>query len=480
MKPLIALVGRPNVGKSTLFNRILRQRSAIVDPTPGVTRDRHIAEGEWQGKQFLLMDTGGYNADGDTISMAMLEQTLMAIRDADIVIFLTDVRAGLSYEDLELGRLLQRTFQHKQLFFVVNKVETPQLSLDAESFIKTGFTAPYFISARDGSGVADMLDDILESLPETEKQLQEKESAIQLAVVGRPNVGKSSFVNSLLGSNRLIVSNIPGTTRDAIDSRFIRKQQEFILIDTAGLRKRTKIDAGIEYYSSLRTEKAIERCDVALVMLDAAPGIEKQDMKIINMAVERKKGALLLINKWDLIEKDSKTSKIYEETLRSNMGNLSYVPVLFISALTKKNLYRAIDTAQHQAFFLGNHIIRSIRRHPVDGVHAPDTLPNGLEVGKHTTQPTLANVRHPCTLCLFGNNVFGLFFGTDKHDLPACLCNCFKRLQCLIGKNDGFLQIDNMNAVLFHENVRLHFWAPATCKVTEMDSCAEHLFKLKM
>ena len=346
MKPLIALVGRPNVGKSTLFNRILRQKSAIVDSTPGVTRDRHISEGEWGGKEFQLMDTGGYNADADIISMAMLEQTMMAIREADIVIFLTDALAGLSYEDLELARLLQRTFNHKQLFFAVNKVETPQLTLDAESFISTGFTTPYFISAKDGSGVADMLDDILEALPLLEKKAGEEDTAIKLAVVGRPNVGKSSFVNAILGSNRLIVSNIPGTTRDAIDSRFGRKQQDFVLIDTAGLRKRTKIDAGIEYYSSLRTEKAIERCEVALVMLDAAPGIEKQDMKIINMAVERKKGALLLINKWDLIEKDSKTSKIYEENLRLNMGNLSYVPVLFISALTKKNLYRAIDTAK--------------------------------------------------------------------------------------------------------------------------------------
>ncbi len=346
MKPLIALVGRPNVGKSTLFNRILRQRSAIIDSTPGVTRDRHISEGEWQGKQFLLMDTGGYNSEGDIISKAMLEQTLMAIRDADIILFVTDVRAGLSYVDLELGRLLQQNFQHKQLFFAVNKVESPQLTIDAESFISTGFTKPYFISAKDGTGVADMLDDILESLPEVEDIPKKEDDAINLAVVGRPNVGKSSFVNALLGSNRLIVSNIPGTTRDAIDSRFTRKQQEFNLIDTAGLRKRTKIDAGVEYYSSLRTEKAIERCDVALVLLDAEPGIEKQDLKIINMAIERKKGALLLINKWDLIEKDSKTSKIYEDNLRSSMGNLSYVPVLFVSALTKKNLYRAIDTAQ--------------------------------------------------------------------------------------------------------------------------------------
>jgi GTPase len=346
MKPLIALVGRPNVGKSTLFNRILRQRSAIVDSTPGVTRDRHIAEGEWQGKQFLLMDTGGYNVDNDLISKAMLEQTLMAIRDADIIVFVTDARAGLSYEDLELGKLLKRNFQNKQLFFAVNKVESPQLIIEAESFISTGFTKPYFISAKDGSGVADMLDDILETFPELENVPDEEDSAISLAIVGRPNVGKSSFVNALLGSNRHIVSSIAGTTRDAIDSRFTRKKQEFILIDTAGLRKRTKIDRGIEYYSSLRTEKALERCDVALVMLDATPGIEKQDLKIINMAVEKKKGALLLINKWDLIEKDSKTSKIYEDNLRASMGNLSYIPVLFISALTKKNLYRAIDTAR--------------------------------------------------------------------------------------------------------------------------------------
>jgi GTPase len=389
MKPLIALVGRPNVGKSTLFNRILRQRSAIVDPTPGVTRDRHIAEGEWQGKQFLLMDTGGYNADGDIISMAMLEQTLMAIRDADIIIFLTDVRAGLSYEDLELGRLLQRTFQHKQLFFAVNKVESPQLTIDAESFISTGFTKPYFLSARDGSGVADMLDDILESLPETEKEPDTEDAAIQLAVVGRPNVGKSSFVNALLGSNRLIVSSIPGTTRDAIDSRFIRKQQEFTLIDTAGLRKRTKIDAGIEYYSSLRSEKAIERCDVALVMLDAAPGIEKQDMRIINMAVERKKGALLLINKWDLIEKDSKTSKIYEENLRMNMGNLSYVPVVFISALTKKNLYRAIDMAQeisrNRARKISTSVLNKFLEEALSQTHASTKSGKELKI-KYVTQ----------------------------------------------------------------------------------------------
>jgi GTP-binding protein len=345
MKPLIALVGRPNVGKSTLFNRILRQRSAIVDPAPGVTRDRHICPGEWQSKQFLLMDTGGYCPEDDTISMAMLEQTMKAIRDADAVIFLVDVRSGLTYLDLEISRMLQKTFQHKQIFYAVNKVDNPQLALEAETVTKTGFKNPYFISARDGSGVAELLDDVLDSLQCPESGLRVADTSIKLAIVGRPNVGKSSFVNALLGTERQIVSDIPGTTRDAIDSIFRRNQQEYTLIDTAGLRKRTKIDRGIEYYSSLRTENAIERCDVALVLIDAGQGLENQDMKIINMAVERKKGVLLLINKWDLVEKDSKTSKQFSDTVQANLGNLSYIPVMFISALTKKNCYRAIDTA---------------------------------------------------------------------------------------------------------------------------------------
>ncbi len=345
MKPLIALVGRPNVGKSTLFNRILREKSAIVDPTPGVTRDRHISPGEWQGKQFLLMDTGGYALENDTISTAMLEQTMRAIQDADAIIFMVDARSGLTYVDLDITKILQRTFKEKKIFFAVNKVDNPQVALEAQTLVRSGFTEPYFISARDGSGVADLLEDVLETLPCPEGEGIEEEQTIKLAVLGRPNVGKSSMVNSLLGTDRQIVSDIPGTTRDAIDSVFKRNQQEFTLIDTAGLRKRTKIDPGIEYYSSLRTERAIERCHVAMVLLDAQLGLESQDMKIINMAVERKKGVVILVNKWDLIEKDSKTSKRFTDILQQQLGNLGYIPVLFTSALTRKNCYRAIDTA---------------------------------------------------------------------------------------------------------------------------------------
>ncbi|NTV26023.1 MAG: ribosome biogenesis GTPase Der [Chlorobiaceae bacterium] len=345
MKPLIALVGRPNVGKSTLFNRILREKTAIVDPTPGVTRDRHISPGQWQGKQFLLMDTGGYAPEKDTLSKAMLEQTMQAIQDADAIIFVVDARSGLTYIDIDIAKILQRNFKDKKIFFAVNKVDNPQIALEAASLLSSGFTEPYLISARDGSGVADMLDDVLETLPCPEGEGIEDDKTIRLAVLGRPNVGKSSLVNALLGTDRQIVSDIPGTTRDAIDTLFKRNQKDFTLIDTAGLRKRTKIDPGIEYYSSLRTERAIERCEVAMVLLDAQLGLESQDMKIINMAVERKKGVMILVNKWDLIEKDSKTSKKFTDNLTQQLGNLNYIPVVFTSALTRKNCYRAIDTA---------------------------------------------------------------------------------------------------------------------------------------
>jgi GTP-binding protein len=291
------------------------------------------------------MDTGGYARENDTISTAMLEQTLQAFRDADAIIFIVDARSRLTYLDLEITKLLQRTFKDKKIFFVVNKVDNPQVALEAEAVVRSGFTEPYFISARDGSGVADLLEDVLASLPCPDGEGVEDDETIRLAVLGRPNVGKSSIVNALLGTERQIVSDIPGTTRDAIDTSYKRNQQEFTLIDTAGLRKRTKIDAGIEYYSSLRTERAIERCDVALVLLDAQLGLESQDMKIINMAVERKKGVLVLVNKWDLVEKDSKTSKRFTDDLEQQLGNLAYIPVVFTSALTKKNCYRAIDMA---------------------------------------------------------------------------------------------------------------------------------------
>jgi len=343
MKPLVALVGRPNVGKSTLFNRLSRSKSAITDSTPGVTRDRHIASAEWQGRKFMVMDTGGYCHDKDSLNRAMMEQTLAAIAEADVILFMVDVRSGLTYLDLDMSRMLKKNFRDKAVYLVVNKVETRQLAFEGEGFRRTGLTEPWFISAREGNGVADLLDKVVASFPA--ETTEEEDTAIKLAIIGRPNVGKSSFVNALLGANRHIVSDIPGTTRDAIDSRLKRNGKEVLLIDTAGLRKRTKIDRGIEFYSSVRTDKSIERCDVALLLIDAEQGLEKQDIKIIQMAAEKRKGIVILVNKWDLIEKETNTSKQYSDRIYDQIGNLSWIPVLFISALTKKNLYRAIDTA---------------------------------------------------------------------------------------------------------------------------------------
>ena len=344
MKPLVALVGRPNVGKSTLFNRISRTRSAIIDSTPGVTRDRHTVPVEWAGRELTLMDTGGYCLDKDDISRKVKAQTLLAMEEADVVLFLVDARSGLAYLDLDIARLLRKDFREKPVYLVVNKVESRQHTLDAEEFRKAGFPEFHRISALDGSGVADLLDEVVASFPETQGK-KEEDTGIRLAVIGRPNVGKSSFVNALLGNSRHIVSNRPGTTRDAIDSRFRRNGRDYVLIDTAGLRKRTKIDRGIEFYSSRRTEQAIERCHVALLLIDAVRGLEKQDIKIIELAAQRGKGLLILVNKWDLVEKDSKTSKEYTDRVYDQIGNLSWIPVLFISALTRKNLYRAVDTA---------------------------------------------------------------------------------------------------------------------------------------
>jgi len=343
MKPLVALVGRPNVGKSTLFNRISRSKSAITDSTPGVTRDRHIASAEWQGRKFMVMDTGGYCHDKDNLNRAMMEQTLAAIAEADVILFMVDVRSGLTYLDLDMSRMLKKSFHDKPVYLVVNKVETRQLEFEGEEFRRTGLTEPWFISAREGNGVADLLDEVVASFPD--ETTEEEDTAVRLAIIGRPNVGKSSFVNALLGTNRHIVSDIPGTTRDAIDSRLKRNGKEVLLIDTAGLRKRTKIDRGIEFYSSVRTDKSIERCEVALLLIDAEQGLEKQDIKIIQMAAEKRKGIAILVNKWDLIEKETNTSKQYSDRIYDQIGNLSWIPVLFISALTKKNLYRALDTA---------------------------------------------------------------------------------------------------------------------------------------
>lgn len=346
MKPVIAIVGRPNVGKSTLFNRIVGRRHAIVDDQPGVTRDRNELETEWCGRSFVLVDTGGYTTADDVISKAVLSQVLRAIAEADAIIFVCDVRAGITDVDYEVAEVLRKQAVGKTVLLAVNKVDSDLLRPEAEAFRKLGLGEPYFIAGEQGLGVAELLDAAAQALPPSSSPVQSDVNAVKLAVVGRPNVGKSSFVNAVLGEERQIVTEIAGTTRDAIDSSFRRNGQSFILIDTAGLRKRAKVEEDVEFFSTTRTEKALERADVAIVLIDAVQGMERQDLRIIHLALERKCGVLVAINKWDLIEKDAYTAHAFTQAITQRLKNLSYLPVLTISAATKQRVFKAIDVAK--------------------------------------------------------------------------------------------------------------------------------------
>ncbi len=345
MKPIVAIVGRPNVGKSTLFNRMVSKRHAIVHDMPGVTRDRNYLDAEWNGKAFSLIDTGGYTTAEDRISKAVLEQVFLSIEEAHAIIFVVDVKSGITDIDTVVAEHLRKALDHKKIFFTINKVESEKDRLDAEAFRRLGLGEPYLVSALSGDGVAELLDAVVAALPEAKPTDETDANTVKLAVVGRPNVGKSSFVNAVLGQNRQIVTEIAGTTRDAIDTEFYRNHQRFLLIDTAGLRRKARVEDNIEFFSTVRTEKAIERADVALAIIDASQGLEKQDLRIINDAVEKKRGIVVVVNKWDLVEKDSKTADEFTKAIHTRLGSLNYIPIVFVSALTKQRVFKVIDTA---------------------------------------------------------------------------------------------------------------------------------------
>ncbi len=345
MKPIVAIVGRPNVGKSTLFNRIVSKRHAIVHDMPGVTRDRNYLDAEWNGKAFSLIDTGGYTTAEDRISKAVLEQVFLSIEEAHAIVFVVDVKSGITDLDAEVAEHLRKVLDSKKIFLTVNKVENDKDRLDAEAFRRLGLGELNLVSALSGDGVAELLDAIVASLPEAKPTDEDDANTIKLAVVGRPNVGKSSFVNAVLGENRQIVTEIAGTTRDAIDTEFYRNHQRFLLIDTAGLRRKARIEDNVEFFSNVRTEKAIERADIAIAMMDATQGMEKQDLRIINHAVEKKRGIVIAVNKWDLVEKDSRTADEFTKAIYARLGSLNYIPIVFISALTKQRVFKVIDTA---------------------------------------------------------------------------------------------------------------------------------------
>lgn len=336
---IVAIVGRPNVGKSTLFNRLIGARQSIVDDLSGVTRDRQYGKSNWNGKEFTVIDTGGFvqNSD-DVFEAAIREQVEIAIEEADIIILMTDVLTGITDLDMDISRLLRPIDKPKLL--VVNKVDNHERMLDANEFWSLGFDSTYFISSLSGSGTGDLLDEVAAFV----KNHEEDEDEIpKFAVVGQPNAGKSSFVNALLNEERNIVTDIAGTTRDSIDSLYNKFEKKFYLIDTAGLRKKAKVKENLEFYSAMRAIRAIDRCDVCYLMIDATLGFEAQDMNIFRLAIKRNKGVVLLVNKWDLVEKETDTSKTFEQELRKKLSPFNDIPILFVSVLEKQRIFKAVE-----------------------------------------------------------------------------------------------------------------------------------------
>ena len=352
MKTIVALVGRPNVGKSTLFNRLHGKRQAIVIDEPGATRDRNYASCTWNDKPFTLIDTGGFEpAPAEKILLQMKEQTLVAIEEADLIIFLMDVQQGLSPADEEIAQMLRST--GKRVFYAVNKVDGPRHENMAYEFHKLGLPQIYTISAQHGVGIDDLMDEIAPFIAEEGQEENEtKDEIIKIAVIGKPNVGKSSLINKILGYERTIVNNIPGTTRDAIDTPFTFQGRPYLLMDTAGIRRKSRISLVLEKFSVIQAMKALDRCDVALHLIDAQEGITEQDAKIAGLALEKGVATILLVNKWDLVEKDNSTVGEYVKDIKEQLKFLDFAPIIFISAETGQRIqriFKIIDEVRAEA-----------------------------------------------------------------------------------------------------------------------------------
>jgi len=422
--PLVVIVGRPNVGKSTLFNRLTKSNDAIVDDISGVTRDRIYGEAEWNGKVFRVIDTGGYVPNSEELfETAIREQVEIGLAEADAILFVTDGRIGVSPIDNDIAKILRTS--SKPSFVLANKLDTPQQGMNKAEFYSFGMENVYDISALSGRNLGDFLDDLIEQLDFSDAAFEE-DTRLRLAIIGKPNVGKSSLTNALLGYDRSIVTDIPGTTRDSIDSILKYYGKEIVLVDTAGLRRKSKVQENIEFYSNVRTYRALWESDVSVILLDSELGLENQDQKIIQEAVRRRKGIILAINKWDLIEKDSKTAKHYEDELRSQLGTADFVPIIFISALTKQRIYKLIDIALQiyeerskkiPTQELNDIILEEVKRTP------PPSTPNGKEIKiKYITQ---VGEHYP---------IF-LFFANDNKYIP----DSYKRfLEKIIRNRYGF------------------------------------------
>jgi len=342
MGNIVAVVGRPNVGKSTFFNRLIKRREAIVDAVSGVTRDRHYGKTDWNGKEFSLIDTGGYVVGSDDIFEAEIDkQVELAIDEADAIIFMVDVETGVTGMDEDVAKLLRRV--DKPVFLVVNKVDNNKRRADAVEFYALGLGEYFTIASINGSGTGDLLDAVVKALPEKEETTEDE--LPRFAVVGRPNAGKSSFINALIGEDRYIVTDIAGTTRDSIDTKYNRYGFEFNLVDTAGIRRKSKVKEDLEFYSVMRSVRAIEHSDVCLLILDATRGFDGQVQNIFWLAERNRKGIVILVNKWDAVEKDNTTVKAYEQKIRQEIAPFTDVPIVFMSVLNKQRIFKAIETA---------------------------------------------------------------------------------------------------------------------------------------
>ena len=344
-KPIVAVVGRPNVGKSTFFNKLIGKRLSIVDDTPGVTRDRIYAECEWRNIPFILIDTGGIEPDTKDIILSQMRiQAEIAIETADVILFMVDGRSGITAADREVADMLMRT--GKKVLLIANKIDSVKLPEDFYDFYEFGLGEPIAISSTNMLGLGDVLDLIVEHFPKDLGE-EEDEDTIKIAVIGKPNVGKSSLVNALLGEERVIVSEVAGTTRDSIDTPFTHNGDKYVLIDTAGIRRKSKVEETIERYSVIRAISAIERSDVCLLMIDAIEGVTEQDKKIAGLAHEAGKGIIIVVNKWDLIDKDNSTMKKFENDLKVELPFMLYAPSVFISVLKRQRIFNVIEMAKH-------------------------------------------------------------------------------------------------------------------------------------
>ncbi len=407
-KPIVALVGRPNVGKSTFFNRLIGERRSIIEDLPGTTRDRLYGSTEWNGTEFTVVDTAGMLFDASDLDLPMAEisrrareQAEVAIREADAIVFLVDGREGLTAADSDVATVLRTS--SKPIVLAVNKADSPERRLDAVEFYALNLGDPIPMSAYHGLGTGDVLDRLVEQLPPNPPTDDDRER-VRVAIVGRPNVGKSSLLNRLLGQDRSVVSAVPGTTRDSVDTDMIFENTEITLIDTAGIRRAGRIDRGVEQYSVLRTLRAIERCDIALLLIDASEGITAQDTHIAGMILEAKKGIIILVNKWDVLEKDNYTFNKYSEKLKEAFQFVDYAPVLFISAATGQRVEKIlplvldVDNERHKRISTGelNNLLRdAINRQP------PTATRKGAYLRIYfATQPQVA----PPVFLFFANN----------------------------------------------------------------------------